>query len=113
MSLLFNMPYTYGKDRIYYLQWYVPEDVLQHYKTNRISFSLRTKSVKEVSVLVRNANTKLDAYWQSLRLAYEEVPAQHLVFLRNEDQGEQENVEQSLGLSLAEGGQAVFRYLQA
>ena len=109
MSLLLNVPYTYRKDGIYYLQRYVPEDVRQHYKTNRISFSLRTKSVQEVSVLVRNASTKLEAYWQSLRLAYEEVPAQHLVFLRNEDQGEQENVEQSLGLSLAEAGQMYLR----
>ena len=38
MSLLLNVPHTYRKDGVYYLQRYVPEDVRKHYKTNRISF---------------------------------------------------------------------------
>jgi len=37
MSLLLNTPSTYRKNGIYYLQRYSPEDVRQHYKTNRIS----------------------------------------------------------------------------
>ena len=109
MSLLLNVPYTYRKDGIYYLQRYVPEDVRQHYKTNRISFSLRTKSVREASALARNASAQLEAYWHSLRLAYGEVPAQNLVSLRNQDQIERDNVDQSLGLSLAEAGQIYLR----
>ena len=83
MSLLLNVPYTYRKDGIYYLQRYVPEDVRQHYKTNRISFSLRTKSARDAMALARSASAKLEAYWHSLRLAYGEVPAQHLVALAN------------------------------
>ena len=101
MSLLLNVPYTYRKDGIYYLQRYVPEDVRQHYKTNRISFSLRTKSARDAMALARSASAKLEAYWHSLRLAYGEVPAQHLVALRDQGQREQAKVEQSLGLSLA------------
>ena len=100
MSLLLNVPYTYRKDGIYYLQRYVPEDVRPHYKTNRISFSLRTKSARDAMALARNANAKLEAYWHSLRLAYGEVPAQHLVSLRIEDHGAQPKVERSLGLVL-------------
>ena len=40
MSLLLNTPSTYRKNGIYYLQRYAPEDVRQHYKTNRIPFRL-------------------------------------------------------------------------
>ena len=97
MSLLLNVPYTYRKDGIYYLQRYVPEDVRQHYKTNRISFSLRTKSARDAMALARSASAKLEAYWHSLRLAYGEVPAQHLVALQGQGQWEQVKVEQSLG----------------
>jgi len=109
MSLLLNVPYTYRKDGIYYLQRYVPEDVRQHYKTNRISFSLRTKSARDAMALARSASAKLEAYWHSLRLAYGEVPAQHLVALQGQGQWEQAKVEQSLGLSLAEAGQMYLR----
>ena len=109
MSLLLNVPYTYRKDGIYYLQRYVPEDVRQHYKTNRISFSLRTKSARDAMALARSASAKLEAYWHSLRLAYGEVPAQHLVALRDQGQREQAKVEQSLGLSLAEAGEMYLR----
>lgn len=109
MSLLLSVPYTYRKDGIYYLQRYVPEDVRQHYKTNRISFSLRTKSARDAMALARSASAKLEAYWHSLRLAYGEVPAQHLVALRDQGQREQAKVEQSLGLSLAEAGEMYLR----
>jgi len=44
MSLLLNVPYTHRKDGVYYWQQYLAEDVRAHYKTNRVSFSLRTKS---------------------------------------------------------------------
>ena len=60
MSLLLNMPSTYRTDNIYYLQRYAPEDVRQHYKTNRISFSLETKSAREAIALARTASTKLE-----------------------------------------------------
>ena len=109
MSLLFNVPYTYRKDGIYYLQRYVPEDVRQHYKTNWISFSLRTKSARDAMALARSASAKLEAYWHSLRLAYGEVTAQHLVALRDQGQREQAKVEKSLGLSLAEAGEMYLR----
>ncbi len=109
MSLLLNVPYTYRKDGIYYLQRYVPEDVRQHYKTNRISFSLRTKLARDAMALARSASAKLEAYWHSLRLAYGEVPAQHLVALRDQGQRGAGKVEQSLGLSLAEAGEMYLR----
>lgn len=109
MSLLLNVPYTYRKDGVYYLQRYVPEDVRQHYKTNRISFSLRTKSARDAMALARSASAKLEAYWHSLRLAYGEVPAQHLVTLQGQGQREQAKMEQSLGLSLAEAGEMYLR----
>tara|TARA_B110000003_G_scaffold55351_1_gene55381 strand:- start:166 stop:696 length:531 start_codon:yes stop_codon:yes gene_type:complete len=59
--------------------------------------------------LARSASAKLEAYWHSLRLAYGEVPAQHLVALRDQGHREQAKVEQSLGLSLAEAGEMYLR----
>ena len=61
MSLLLNTPSTYRKNSIYYLQRYTPEDVRQHYETNRISFSLGTKSAREAIALARTASTKLES----------------------------------------------------
>ncbi len=109
MSLLLNVPHTYRKDGVYYLQRYVPEDVRKHYKTNRISFSLRTKSAREACALSRSASAKLEAYWHSLRLAYREVPAQHLVSLRSQDHGDGTDIEQPVDLSLTEAGEVYLR----
>ncbi|MDA8543367.1 hypothetical protein N9K64_06265 [Rhodobacteraceae bacterium] len=61
MSLLLNTPSTYRKNGIYYLQRYAPEDVRQHYKTNRISFLLGTQSAREAIALARTASTKLES----------------------------------------------------
>ncbi|XXK34378.1 DUF6538 domain-containing protein [Rhodobacteraceae bacterium nBUS_22] len=109
MSLLLNVPHTYRKDGVYYLQRYVPEDVRKHYKTNRISFLLRTKSAREACVLSRSASAKLEAYWHSLRLAYGEAPAQHLVSLRSQDHGDGTDREQPVDLSLTEAGEVYLR----
>ena len=95
--LLLNVLYNYRKGGVYYLQWYVPEDVRQHYKTNRVSFSLRTKSARNAMALARSASAKLEAYWHSLRFCYGEVLAQHLVSFRGQGQREQAKVEQPLG----------------
>ena len=92
MSLLLNVPYIYCKDGVYYLQRYVPEDVRQHYKTNRISFSLRTKSARDAMALARSASANLETYRHSLRLAYGEVTAQHLIFLKSQGQRKQAKV---------------------
>jgi hypothetical protein len=105
MSFLLNVPHTYRKDGVYYLQRYVPKDVRKHYKTNRISFSLRTKSAREACALSRSASAKLEAYWHSLRLTYGEVPAQHLVSLRSQDHGDGTDIEQPVDLSLTEAGE--------
>jgi hypothetical protein len=48
--LLLNVPYTHRKDGVYYLQQYLAEDVRAHYKNNRVSFSLRTKSAWEACI---------------------------------------------------------------
>ena len=60
MSLLLNTPSTYRKNGIYYLKHYTPEDGRQHYKINRISFALGTKSAREAIALARTASTKLE-----------------------------------------------------
>jgi len=57
----------------------IPVDVRQHYKADRISLSLRTRSL---SVAVRSAqsiNQRLEDYWLGLRLQQIDIPAINLV----------------------------------
>ena len=42
--------YTFQKDGIWYFSRRVPADLRRHYRTNRIAYSLRTKSVRDARV---------------------------------------------------------------
>ena len=42
--------YTFQKDGIWYFSRRVPADLRRHYRTGRIAYSLRTKSVRDARV---------------------------------------------------------------
>jgi hypothetical protein len=42
--------YTFQKDGIWYFSRRVPADLLRHYRTGRIAYSLRTKSVRDARI---------------------------------------------------------------
>ena len=42
--------YTFQKDGTWYFSRRVPADLRRHYRTNRIAYSLRTKSVRDARV---------------------------------------------------------------
>jgi hypothetical protein len=109
MSLLLNTPSTYRKHGIYYLQRYNSKDARQHYKTTRISFSLGTKSAREAIALARTASTKLETYRHSLKLAYAEVHAQHLMSFRGKNSGKHPAIAEPVDLSLTESGEMNLR----
>jgi len=72
-------PYTFVKDSIYYFQKTVPVDLQHHYKSKRISFSLRTRSKRRAEEISRAIESKLNAYWLNLRLSTCNLPGSHLL----------------------------------
>ena len=57
----------------------VPADVQQHYRSDRVSISLRTRSAKAATRSAQSISQRLDDYWHGLRLQKMDVPALHLV----------------------------------
>ena len=63
--------YVYCRAGIYYYTRRVPYDVRQHYASNRLSFSLRTKSNAGALRAARSVTQRLEDYW----------PVSYLTFL--------------------------------
>ena len=64
---------------IYYYTRRVPYDVRQHYASNRLAFSLRTKSNAGALRAAQSVTQRLEDYWLGLRLQNMDIPAIHLV----------------------------------
>ena len=64
---------------IYHFVRRVPADLQQHYRSDRVSISLRTKSARAASRSAVSISQRLDDYWHGLRLQKMDVPAMHLV----------------------------------
>ena len=64
---------------IYHFVRRVPADVKQHYRSDRVSIRLRTKSAKIATRSAQSISQRLDDYWHGLRLQKMDVPALHLV----------------------------------
>ena len=51
--------YTFQKDGIWYFSRRVPADLRRHYRTSRIAYSLRTKSIRDARVRAMSDAAKL------------------------------------------------------
>ena len=51
--------YTFQKDGIWDFSRRVPTDIRRHYRTGRIAYSLRTKSIRDARVRAMNDAAKL------------------------------------------------------
>ena len=71
--------YTFQKDGIWYFSRRVPADLRRHYRTGRIAYSLRTKSIRDARVRAMNDAAKLDRHWHILRISSDELPGKHLL----------------------------------
>ena len=71
--------YGSNRDGIFYYIRHVPNDVRQHYASSRISFSLRTKSLRSAAVGAISVTQRLEDYWLGLRLLQMDIPAIHIV----------------------------------
>jgi integrase len=71
--------YTFQKDGIWYFSRRIPQDLKQHYRTARIAYSLRTKSIRDARVRAVNDAAKLDRHWYILRISSDDLPGKHLL----------------------------------
>ena len=71
--------YTFRKNGIWYFSRRIPADLRRHYKTSRIAYSLRTRSVKDARIRAMNDAAKLDRHWHILRISSEDLPGKHLL----------------------------------
>jgi hypothetical protein len=71
--------YTFQKDGIWYLSRRVPADLRRHYRTGRIAYSLRTKSIRDARVRAMSDAAKLDRHWHILRISSDDLPGKHLL----------------------------------
>ena len=71
--------YTFQNDGILYFSRIVPADLRRHYRTGRIAYSLRTKSIRDASVRAMSDAAKLDRHWHILRISSDELQGKHLL----------------------------------
>ena len=71
--------YTFTKAGIWYFSRRVPNDLRRHYKTGRIAYSLRTKSVREARSRAMSDAAKLDHHWYVMRYSADVLPGKHLL----------------------------------
>ena len=86
--------YTFKKDGIWYFSRRVPADLRRHYRTGRIAYSLRTKSIRDARVRAMSDAAKLDRHWHIMRMSSDDVPGKHLL-----EEAEQKDVGQGPNLS--------------
>ena len=71
--------YTFNKNGIWYFSRRIPADLRQHSKTDRIAYSLRTRSVRDAHIRAMNDAAKLDRHWHILRISSDDLPGKHLL----------------------------------
>ncbi|WP_346346544.1 DUF6538 domain-containing protein [Thetidibacter halocola] len=79
MSEYKSAPFTFRKDGIFYFIRRIPADLRRHYSSDKISYSLRTKSSSVATARANQAACKLDEYWFHLRSQDAELPGKHLL----------------------------------
>ena len=74
-----DVRYVSNRDGVYYYTRRVPYDVRQYYASQRLSFSLKTKSYANAVRAAQSVTQSLENYWLGLRLQQMDIPAIHLV----------------------------------
>ncbi|WP_420004400.1 DUF6538 domain-containing protein [Arenibacterium sp. LLYu02] len=67
------------KDGIFYFNKRGPADLRRHYSSDKIAYSLRTRSRTVAIAWMNAAAVKLDEYWFHLRSHDAELPGPHLL----------------------------------
>jgi integrase len=86
--------YTFQKDGVWYFSRRVPADLRRHYRTGRIAYSLKTKSIRDARVRAMSDAAKLDRHWHIMRMSSDDIPGKHLL-----EEPEETNINQGPSLS--------------
>lgn len=81
MSANKSAPHTFTKDGVFYFVRRVPVELRRHYTSNRIAYSLRTRSTPVAAARAIRAASQLDEYWYHLRCQDAELPGKHMLRL--------------------------------
>ena len=79
MMYINDVKHLCQRDGVFYFVRRVPVDVLPYYSSNRISISLKTKSLKAAVRASKSINQRLEDYWLGLRLQNMDIPAIQVV----------------------------------
>ena len=79
MSETISPTFTFVKDGVFYFSRRIPKELLRHYSSPRIAFSLRTRSARVAETRARKAADQLDDYWFVLRSKDVELPGRHML----------------------------------
>ena len=74
-----GQPHLSTRSGVFYFVRSIPTDVRQHYRADRVSLSLRTKSMPIAARSALSINQRLEDYWLGLRLQQIDIPAINLV----------------------------------
>ena len=96
----YTQQYLQSKDGIFYFVRRVPVDVQPYYSSNRISFSLKTRSLARAMRACNSILQRLEDYWLGLRLQTMEIPAIHLLRAEAAEANNSPTLSQALELYL-------------
>ncbi|WP_226688877.1 DUF6538 domain-containing protein [Ruegeria arenilitoris] len=74
-----TVPFSFVKAGVFYFTRRVPKDLDHHYTTEKISFSLRTRSAAVAKSRAQRAAQQLDEHWYHLRIQDVDLPGKHLL----------------------------------
>ncbi|MBS1301798.1 DUF6538 domain-containing protein [Loktanella sp. SALINAS62] len=74
-----SAPHTFIKDGIFYFTRRIPVEVQGHYRSAKISHSLKTRSLQVAASRARRVADQLDEYWYHLKCQDIGTPGQHLL----------------------------------
>ena len=74
-----GQPHLSVRSGVFYFVRRIPTDVRHHYCADRVSLSLRTKSMPIAARSAASINQRLEDYWLGLRLQQIDIPAINLV----------------------------------
>jgi integrase len=66
--------YVYCRNNIYYFCRWIPSDIKPYYTKQKITHTLKTRSLKRALMMARSINAKIEDYWLGIRLKNYEVP---------------------------------------
>ena len=72
-----SISYTFNKNGIWYFSRRIPADLRRHYKTSRIAYSLRTRSLRDARVRAISDSAKLDRHFMTRDCTPNQSPNYH------------------------------------